>query len=1286
MTTIVTREVGATAKGSPLTNAEVDNNFISLNTDKIEASNIIAGPGVVRTQVGNDITLQVSSVAEYCKNVSGATIQKGTPVYQVGSIGQQLTVAPANANDPAKMPAIGVVSETLANGAEGTLVILGLIQGVNTSAFSQGDEVYVAPGGGYTNVKPANSSTTLIQFLGIVNRVHASSGSGIIFGTAQALTQTTEETDEVKFARVTVDNVDINGNTINATSGDLILNSAGNINASSKKIINVATPTATTDAVNKAYVDEVAQGIVAKPAVKAATTANLPSTYDNGNLGLGATLTSTTNGAFPLIDGVQLTTVNGDRGLLVKDQTNAAHNGRYNLTDAGSASTPWVLTRCGVCATAEQIPSAYVFVQEGTTYANTGWVAIVSDLGDFTVGVDSISWQQFSGAGTFTAGTGLTLNGTQFNLANTSVAAASYGSSTQIPSFTVDAQGRLTAAANNSITVGNGALTFATSGVGLSGSGSFTANQTTNSTITITSNATSANTASTLVARDASGNFTAGTVTAALAGNASTATNLATGRTIGMTGDVTWTSGSFNGSANVTGTATLANTAVNAGTYGSSTQIPSITVDGKGRVTAASVNSITVGDGTLTLATSGIATGSQTFSANQSGNATFTVNVPATNIAEGTRTTSSVPITSSTGTGATLNAATTTLAGVMTSADKTKLDGIAAGAQVNTVTSVAGKTGAVTLVKADVGLGSVDNTADSAKSVASAATWTTARTLTIGSTGKSVNGSGNVSWSLAEIGAAASSHTHIISHITDATRWWNNFGDNHSTRTGFDASSSSYGFGWRFVQGSTNGPGTGGSQFYSLYTGLGNDYPATGAGSYGMYMAIDRNSTTPYLSIRYNENNSLSTWRRISAGNADQLTTARTINGTSFNGSANITTSNWGTARTLSFTGDATGSASVNGSANVATAMTLANSGVTAGTYGGNNSIPSITVDAKGRITAASTVTPSGTYAISISGSSASTTGNAATATTLQTARTIGGVSFNGSANINLPGVNTAGNQNTSGSSASCTGNAATATTLQTARTINGVSFNGSANITVADATKLPLAGGTMTGTITNSASSLVIGNNGGVIRGYLYNDSSGFGLLTSAGGWAARVNFGTANVNFIGSVLLTSNSTSIRQTTTANWSGDAAASEGKLEYHSNRWYINAGSSSTEVVRFRTGATDVGHITNAGTLNMSGDINSTSDERLKTNWRTLPDNFLESLSKVKHGIYDRVDNGLTQAGVSAQDMQKVLEQVVSKDSEGMLSVNYGNAALVAVIELTKEVLELKEEIKALKVK
>ena len=72
------------------------------------------------------------------------------------------------------------------------------------------------------------------------------------------------------------------------------------------------------------------------------------------------------------------------------------------------------------------------------------------------------------------------------------------------------------------------------------------------------------------------------------------------------------------------------------------------------------------------------------------------------------------------------------------------------------------------------------------------------------------------------------------------------------------------------------------------------------------------------------------------------------------------------------------------------------------------------------------------------------TTGNAATATALETARTIGGVSFDGSANINLPGVNTSGSQDTSG-------NSATATALETARTIHGVSFDGSANIDLSE-------------------------------------------------------------------------------------------------------------------------------------------------------------------------------------------------------------------------------------------
>jgi hypothetical protein len=185
------------------------------------------------------------------------------------------------------------------------------------------------------------------------------------------------------------------------------------LDAATNKIINLGAPTQANDAATKAYVDATAEGLHVKPAVLAATTVDLGATYDNGTNGVDATLTipaiATLN-----IDGQTAWEV-GD-GILVKDQDDAFENGRYYVVTVGDAGTAWVLKRCIACDEADEIPSAYVFVQAGSTYVATGWVALVENPTTFTVGQDDITWEQFSGAGTYTAGTGLDLNGTEFVL------------------------------------------------------------------------------------------------------------------------------------------------------------------------------------------------------------------------------------------------------------------------------------------------------------------------------------------------------------------------------------------------------------------------------------------------------------------------------------------------------------------------------------------------------------------------------------------------------------------------------------------------------------------------------------------------------------------------------------------------------------------------------------------------------------------------------------------------------------------------------------------------------
>lgn len=193
---------------------------------------------------------------------------------------------------------------------------------------------------------------------------------------------------------------------------------SADLNMDDNNIINLPLPTLSHQAASKAYVDSVAEGLSIKPAVKAATVSNLAGTYQNGTLGVGATLNLGPSATLS-IDGV--TTWAQYDGILVKAQTNKAHNGRYYVSQVGGASTDWILTRCGYCDEASEIPSAYIFVQQGTQFASTGWVAEVgislgSNPNAFEVGFDLINWFQFSGVGTFLAGAGLFLDGNEFNV------------------------------------------------------------------------------------------------------------------------------------------------------------------------------------------------------------------------------------------------------------------------------------------------------------------------------------------------------------------------------------------------------------------------------------------------------------------------------------------------------------------------------------------------------------------------------------------------------------------------------------------------------------------------------------------------------------------------------------------------------------------------------------------------------------------------------------------------------------------------------------------------------
>jgi len=373
------------------------------------------------------------------------------------------------ATDPVLPGTGGVVVPTGTTGQRGTSTLgnfrfnstTGLFEGYNGAwnSFAAGSGVTsVATGTGLTGGPITSTGTisidsTVVTLTGtqtLTNKTLTAPVIATIVNTGTLTLPTSTDTLVGRDTTDTLTNKTISGssNTLSNIANASLTNSAVTIGttaislgASSLTLGGLTSVAVTQDPVSalqlatKQYVDAVAQGLDPKASCVAATTANI-------------TLSGTQT-----IDGVAL--IAGDR-CLVKDQTLSQNNGIYVV-----AAGAW--TRATDMDNWLEVPGAFTFIEQGTVYADTGWVC-TSNAGG-TLGTTPITWVQFAGVGSYTAGTGLTLTGTQFSITNTAVTAAAYGSATQVGTFTVNAQGQLTLAGNTTVTPAVGSITGLGSGV-----------------------------------------------------------------------------------------------------------------------------------------------------------------------------------------------------------------------------------------------------------------------------------------------------------------------------------------------------------------------------------------------------------------------------------------------------------------------------------------------------------------------------------------------------------------------------------------------------------------------------------------------------------------------------------------------------------------------------------------------------------------------------------------------------------------------------------------------------
>ena len=238
-------------------------------------------------------------------------------------------------------------------------------------------------------------------------------------------------------ASATIPNSDLQNSTIQIGSTSIALGGSSSTLAGLTTVTLTQDPTAALQASTKQYVDNqvaIVSNVTYHTQVVAASTANLNANYSNGTGGVGATLTNA--GAFAQFQ-IDNYTPGSLTRVLIKDQTNAAHNGIYEVTTQGDAiSVPWVLTRTSDFNAPGTGPNfiqtgASVFVQFGDTEGSTSWV--MTTTGTITVGTTALNWTQSSSAGNVLVNAPLTKSGNTISLGTVTVANGGTG----ITSYTI---------------------------------------------------------------------------------------------------------------------------------------------------------------------------------------------------------------------------------------------------------------------------------------------------------------------------------------------------------------------------------------------------------------------------------------------------------------------------------------------------------------------------------------------------------------------------------------------------------------------------------------------------------------------------------------------------------------------------------------------------------------------------------------------------------------------------------------------------------------------------------